>query len=134
MTTQVTIDGKPAPVYKPRAKKRHIWATSHNAQNHYDYAIRQETKTNQTWAGPRTPAQERAWQEDNRLKGAKQEMACLLDWHATSPHSQVHDMKEPERYTEKDGPPEDPNDEHRILTVPPKHRETYEKRKSHYDE
>ncbi len=128
------MNGKPASVTRPPAKKSRTKLTSHSTQTHYDNAIRQQTNANQTWDGPRTPAQEQAWQEDKRRKKAKQEMACLLDWHVGSPYSQIHDMEEPERYTERDGPPEEPKDEHKILTSPPKYRETYEKRKPYYDE
>ncbi len=134
MSEQTTMDGAAAPPPPPppakggrprlpqhlqtpaleKARERHERRRAHH-RGSQSTAVRQHRRTRKATSPPLpfTPLT------------PKQKLALLLDWHKTSPFSQVHDLEDEEQYTERDGPPEDPKDEHRILSSPPKCRSRY---------
>ena len=117
--TQPTIDGAAAP-QSPLAKKRKYTgrnSTSYSTTTYYANTIRKEQQHRRPSLGPRTPAQERRWQENARIKEVKRKLANLLEWHASCPASHAFP---PEDESSEDEDPQEPRDQHRYHLVAPK--------------
>ncbi len=107
-SAQPTIDGKPAPI---RRQPKRSGGAQQNMVS-FNREAREERQRRKPSAGPRTPAQELVWQEENRLKYTSEERALinLLDWHETCPGSQIFDR-------EQEKSDEEPDDEHRLFST-----------------
>ncbi len=135
--TQTTLTGKVSEANKAPTGARRAQPAPRKRLNQSDLSTRMLIHPRRSPSkGPRSPAQERRWQENNRIKEAKRKLACLVDWHDTCPGSAIFppSSQEEEHFDDPAHPPKEPKDENRIHTSPPKYRETYEKRKPHWDE
>ncbi len=114
---QTTMDGKPAPPPSSSVPKKKNPTSGGSSHTHFDQQRRREQLQKKSREGPRTPAQERKAQENQRIKEATQKLACLVDWHDTCPASQVFPPSSQEEEIAEDT---EPQDEHRYLSTPPK--------------
>ncbi len=147
-TIFTTMDGKPAPAAKPRAKppplghkvKGQTRVYSRNKQESILRATakraarrEQERKRRTTLNAKDTAIANGTYRFTEADDTPSNKMRKLLEWHTTSPSSHYNWEQDQVAQWEEDQAKE-PKDDHRILSSPPEHRETYEKRRPHYDE
>ncbi len=125
---QPTIDGKPhppSPIQQPEKKGGH-------QRTHFDHKVQEEAaaRAKKPTKGPRTPAEERAWQESKRLPeldklSFQHKMDNILDWHSTCPTSQAYPPEDDPETDSWDEQSEELLDLKRYPFCPPKGEEAF---------
>ncbi len=143
-TTQPTMDGAPAPPPPPPPHKGGRPRLPLHLQTPQLERQRVRAAERATMHPGHQATERRRQRKTRRITSpplpfspltASHKMAMLLEWHHTCAHSQYDwERDHDHRLLEREANPPDPKEDHRILTSAPEHRETYEKRKPHYDE